>query len=80
MPVTVDLTTLHQIRDTLAKDSSTPWWCMELVNQMMGFAIAQEVHSAKFDDLQDTLDDVQNQLLSLRKQYSELLYKLSEKK
>lgn len=80
MPVTVDLSTLNQIRDILTKDPNTPWWCLELVNQMMGYAISQEVQASKFDDLQDSLDDVQNQLLSLRKQYSELLYKLSEKK
>lgn len=68
--------TLSCILDLLKRDTSTPWWAVELVQQCADLAILADAQACLIDHLRAEQEGQKATIDRLMTKYSEVLYKL----
>lgn len=67
---------LRRILDALQSDPNTPWWTIELVNQLVGVVCDVDDLGENWDALDTAVVSQGVELEKLKTKYSEVLYKL----
>ena len=67
---------LRRILDALQSDPNTPWWTIELVNQLVGVIADLDDLGENWDALDTAVVSQGAELKKLQDRYSEVLYKL----
>ena len=68
--------TLSRILDLLERDTSTPWWAVELVQQCVDLAVLADAQACLIDHLRAEQEGQTATIDGLKTKYSEVLYKL----
>ena len=70
------LSQLRRILDALQSDPNTPWWIIELVNQLVCVIVDVDDLGENWDALDAAVVSHGAELKKLQNRYSEVLYKL----
>lgn len=68
--------TLSRIFDLLERDTSTPWWAVELVQQCVDLANLADAQAFLIADMAAVQETQKATIDGLKTKYSEVLYKL----